>query len=375
MTAPPNQAQRQQQRGWPRLLASGTIGALLLAVLTVAGFYLFLRWEIDHVPHVPPLPPPAPGQAFPGQNVLLVGSDTRAGVGNRFGSAATIGGQRSDTVILAHVPPGHGKPTLVSFPRDSYVEIPNYTDASGVDHPAHMDKLNTAYSSGGYLLLVRTIEALSGLHIDHYVEVNFAGFQKMVDAVGGVTLCAHTTRNDPANGPQGGSDDFMTAGVHRNVSGAVALAFVRDRHSFANEDISRIQDQQYFISQLIRKVDSVGTLLHIGHVTSLLDAVNHSVRLDAGLKFDQIVALVRRLRHVDPAHVRFVTLPFTTSNGTATVNGVSASVVLLDRAKDQALFDGLRSKPSPSPSPAPALASHHARASSGAHDKGLSCGA
>ena len=349
-------------------MSAGVISVLLLGVLAVAGGMLYVRWKVDHFTHVQ-----LPQQTLPemngAQNVLLVGSDTRVGVGGGFGHASTISGQRSDTVILAHLPKGSAKPTLVSFPRDSYVEIPAYRDSSGVSHPAHMDKLNTAYSLGGYQLLIRTISNLTGLRIDHYVEVNFAGFEKIVNAIGGVTLCARTSRNDPANGPQGGSNDFMTAGVHPNVSGAVALAFVRDRHSFANEDISRIQDQQYFLAQVVRKVDSVGTLFHPSRVFGLLDAAQSSIRVDSGLHYDQIKSLVERLRHLDPGHMRFVTLPFSTSNGTATINGVPASVVMPDKAKDQQLFDRLRTDQWPHSS------QQHHSAVHGVSGRSLTCGA
>jgi LCP family protein required for cell wall assembly len=353
-----------------RLLARiGIAGvALLVVIVGVAFVWVNHYWGNVHKVPLPPKPSQSPG-AIPekGENFLLVGSDTRQGVGGGFGSPTSISGQRSDTVILAHLP-AHGKPTLVSFPRDSYVLIPSYTDSHGVTHPAHMDKLNTAYSLGGYRLLVRTIEQLSGLGIDHYLEVNFAGFKKMVDAVGGVTLCARTTRNDPANGPQGGSNDFMTAGVHKNVSGAVALAFVRDRHSFANEDISRIQDQQYFIKQLIGKVESVGVLLNPIRLNNFLSALSSSIRVDQGLTLNGVRSLISRLHNTDPNHVRFVTLPFATSNGTADIGGAQASVVLLDKAKDDALFNQLRTDKAGRSS-----AKHHHKV--GVSGKSLTCGA
>jgi LCP family protein required for cell wall assembly len=348
------------------------LAVLIFAVMGVGAGYLVIQHYFGQIGRVGDLPaPPTPTGSSSlrtsGQNFLLVGSDTRDNVGGGFGSADSIGGQRSDTVILAHLPAGSAKPTLVSFPRDSYVQIPAYTDRAGATHPAHMDKLNTAFADDGYALLVRTIEQLTGLTVNHYVEVNFAGFQRMVDALNGVTLCARTTRNDPANGASGGSNDFMTAGVHHNVSGAVALAFVRDRHSFPDQDISRILDQQYFLAQMIRKVESAGTLLNPFKLNAFLNAVTHSMRVDNGLSLGDIRTLVSRLRHSDPAHVRFVTVPFTTSNGSATISGVTASVVLLDAAKDKQLFDRLRTDSA-------GTSGHHAH-SPGVSGKGLTCGA
>jgi LCP family protein required for cell wall assembly len=266
-----------------------------------------------------------------GSYFLIAGSDTRAiSDGASFQSTSAsdaVTGQRSDTVILVHVPTGSAKATIVSFPRDSYVEIPAYTDSAGVTTAAHHAKLNEAYSVGGPSLLVKTIENLTGLPIDHYLQVNFDGFRKIVNAVGGVTLCVGTTRNDKDSG------DYLTAGTHSNVNGAQALAFVRDRKGLAAGDLARIADQQYFLSQVMKKVLAAGTLANPVRLTSLLSAATEALTVDKGFGLSQLRTLASRLSSLDAHHVTFVTLPVTDANGSRYIHGIQQSVVLLDQSK------------------------------------------
>jgi LCP family protein required for cell wall assembly len=297
--------------------------------------------------------PPAP--VITGSYFLIAGSDTRnVSDGSSFGGA-TVGGQRSDTVILVHIPPGNAKATVMSFPRDSYVTIPSYTDSSGSTVAAHQAKLNEAYAIGGPNLLVATIKQLTGLPVDHYLEVNFDGFRNIVNAVGGVTLCVTTSRSDSDSG------DHLTAGTHPNVSGNAALAFVRDRKGLPAGDLSRIQDQQYFLSQLMKKVLTAGTLTSPIRVASLMSAVTGSLTVDKGFGLAQFKALATHLSSLSASKVTFVNLPITTAAGWRDIHGVRQSVVLLDDARLPAAFAALagtaRSTGSPSPS---ASATHSA---------------
>ncbi len=203
---------------------------------------------------------PTPSQAgAPGaENFLLMGSDSRDFAGGQAynvapGSAAFVTGQRSDVVMLVHIPAGTAQASVVSFPRDSWVELPAYTDTKNIAHSAVHAKLNAAFSIGGAPLLVATVEQLTGLHIDHFASVNFPGFQGMVNALGGIDVCIGTSRHDTNSG------DFLTAGQH-HINGVQALALVRDRESFPNQDLGRIKDQEYFLSVMLRKVLSAGTL-------------------------------------------------------------------------------------------------------------------
>lgn len=276
------------------------------------------------------------------QNFLLVGSDTRDFAGGKQfqGSGADfVTGQRSDTVMLAHIPAGKARATIVSFPRDSWVEVPSYTDGQGHQHAAHMAKLNSAFALGGPRLLVQVIENLSGLRVDHYVQVDFAGFKNMVDALGGVNLCIGTTRHDKDSG------DFLTAGMHNGVDGSTALAFVRDRKGLPRGDIDRIADQQYFLAQMLKKVLSAGTLANPFKINGFLQALTKSVTVDSDFGFSSMQTLALRLRHLDPAHVAMITIPITTDAGWRD----GQSVVLIDDAAANHLFTSLRNESQSSP--------------------------
>ena len=257
-------------------------------------------------------PTPAPGS----QNFLLMGSDSRDFAGGQAynvapGSAAFVTGQRSDVVMLVHIPAGTAKATVVSFPRDSWVQLPAYTDAKNVAHAAVYAKLNAAFSIGGAPLLVATVEQLTGLHVDHFASVNFPGFQGMVNALGGIDVCIATSRHDTNSG------DFLTAGEH-HINGVQALAFVRDRESFPNQDLGRIKDQEYFLSVMLRKVLSAGTLTNPLKLTEFLNQATKSLTVDSGLSLGDMRKLASRFSHLDPTHVSFLTAPVLNANYHAT---------------------------------------------------------
>jgi LCP family protein required for cell wall assembly len=285
-------------------------------------------------------PSPAPGS----ENFLLMGSDSRDFAGGQAynvapGSAAFVTGQRSDVVMLVHIPAGTAKATVVSFPRDSWVDLPAYTDSKNVAHPAVYAKLNAAFSIGGAPLLVATVEQLTGLHIDHFASVNFPGFQGMVNALGGIDVCIGTSRHDTNSG------DFLTAGEH-HINGVQALALVRDRESFPNQDLERIKDQEYFLSVMLRKVLSAGTLTNPLKLTEFLNVATKSLTVDSGLSLGDMRKLASRFSHLDPTHVTFLTAPIANANyrATSSVYGNQPQDnVELDPAAMAALFASFES--------------------------------
>src|SRR4051794_22823175 len=182
-------------------IAGGLAGVLVLGAITGV---VTLDHIISGIKKVNPFctdPCGRPGGGVKGDlNILVVGSDSRSGLTAAQKRQLHVGhdvGQRSDTMILLHIPRGGGKAVLVSLPRDSYVLIPAHKDANGRDVPATHNKLNAAYSAGGPELTVATIEANTHVRIDHYVEIDFLGFVKMVNALGGVTVCTPKAINDP----------------------------------------------------------------------------------------------------------------------------------------------------------------------------------
>lgn len=227
---------------------------LALVVLVPLGAFWF--WVESSITHVDALSGAA---NTPGDTYLIVGSDSREG----WADDGTEGA-RTDTIMLLHRP-ASGPVALISIPRDSYVEIPGHD----------MNKINAAFAFGGPALLVQTVEALTGLTIDHYLEVGFLGVSNVVDALGGIELCYDADVNDPY------STLVWTAGCHQ-ADGATALAFARWRHGAPLGDISRTEHQQQMVSAVAHRALSPSTLLNPFAVVRVTDAGLRSFRVDSG---------------------------------------------------------------------------------------------
>jgi LCP family protein required for cell wall assembly len=332
---------------WIAVITSVSVLAL------AAGGYLLLNHYKGNITYLKGIvgskdaPKAAPNHAL---NFLIVGSDSRgdlkAGQGVQGSGSSFVTGQRSDTVILAHLYGGKSdKAELVSFPRDSVVEIPEYSDPkTGRIHTAHRAKLNSAIFDGGPPLLVHTIENLTHIRVDHYLQVDFEGFKKMVNSLGGVDVCLPRAAKEHDSGIN------LSAGRH-HIYGDVALSFVRQRKGLPNGDIDRIKRQQEFIGAIIRKVLSAGTLANPLKLNSFLDSATSSLQADTGLTPSILQKLALRMRHVGAGNVVFATLPISDSNGHDRVLG---SVVVIDQPKADALFDEIRRDVPPgTPAPKP----------------------
>jgi LCP family protein required for cell wall assembly len=326
----------QRVAGW---IAAVTSVCVLLAA---GGFWVIYHSIFGNIAHINAFDALAkngihrPAADAKAENFLLVGSDTRAGANGVYnaakGSQDFTSGQRSDTMMLVHVPSGSAKASIISFPRDSWVTIPQWTDTKGGHHPEHKAKLNAAFAEGGSPLLVATLERLSGIRVNHVVQIDFTGFKNMVNALGGLDVCVKTTRNDHDSG------DFLTAGSTHHINGDQALAFVRDRKGLPGGDIDRIADQQYFLSKMLHKVLSAGTLTDPAKLYSFARAAAKSMTTDNGFGISQMKTLATRLHSIDPAHVTFLQVPILNSN--ARVGG--QSVVELDSANLPAVFAAMK---------------------------------
>jgi LCP family protein required for cell wall assembly len=317
------------------VVVSGTLAALVLVFSVVgsglASYYESQTKRVDVI---------TGGSSSGAQNWLLVGSDNRAGLSRaeidrlHVGGASTqnSSGRRSDTMILLHLSAGDDKATLVSLPRDSYVTIPPYTDDQGKHHAASHAKLNAAYEFGGAALTVRTVQLATGLHIDHYVEVGFGGFVRMVDALGGVPVCSTTPLKDRKSGLD------IPAGITK-LNGVEALKYVRARYVDPTADLGRMKRQQAFLGSVFRTALSTQTLLNPLKLNSFLTAALSSVTLDRGLSRDDLVNLATATRGLSPSNVVFTTVPL--SNVNYNVPGLG-STVLWDRTKAAALFGALK---------------------------------
>ncbi len=293
--------------------------------------------------------PDAPDGA---KNFLLVGSDSREGATPEELAAANTeyeAGQRSDTTMLLHVPPGQDKALVVSIPRDAFVQIPAYTDPeTGQRLPPQSNKFNEAYATGGPGRTIKTVEQLSGIRIDHYLEVDFTGFRQMVDALDYVEVCVPRPAKDAFSGLD------LQAGVNR-VDGEQALAFVRSRKVFGGNDFDRIGRQQQFLAAMMDRVTSTGMLARPDRLLDFLGVVGDSVTADEEFGFDEMRTLALRLRNLDPARVQFVTLPVADVDWTPP--GYRGSYVQVDDEAARDLFRLIRTEQYfAEPDPAEALA-------------------
>jgi LCP family protein required for cell wall assembly len=288
-------------------------------------------------------------------NYLIVGSDTREGLSReeikrlKVGGTDVAAGKRSDTMLLIHISKKRDKAAIISIPRDSYALIPEHNNSQGKVIPAAYSKINSAYNWGGAPLLIETLESMSDLRIDHYVELNFVGFVRMVDALGGVEICTKKDINDPK------SHLTLPAGTHV-LDGVDSLKFVRTRVFDGLGDLGRMKRQQEFAGAMLRKATSAGVLLNPVKMVDFINSALDSVVTDEGLSQGDLLTLGKQLRNLSASNVRTLTIPLKYYNYNK--NGVSAAVLwdpvlaseLFERIKnDEALIEEVRPDPSSSP--------------------------
>lgn len=289
-------------------------------------------------------------------NYLVVGSDTREGLSRaeikrlKVGGTEVAAGKRSDTMLLIHISKKRDKAAIISIPRDSYALIPEHTSSQGKIIPATHSKINSAFNWGGAPLLIDTFEQMSGLRIDHYIEVNFVGFVRMVDALGGVEICTKKDIDDPK------SHLVLPAGRHI-LDGVDSLKYVRTRQFDGLGDLGRMKRQQEFAGAMLRKATSAGVLLNPVTMVDFINSALASVVTDKGLNQGDLLTLGKQLRNLSASNVRTLTIPLKYYNYSK--NGVSAAVLwdpvlapeLFERIKnDDALLDKVKADPSASPS-------------------------
>jgi LCP family protein required for cell wall assembly len=225
----------------------------------------------------------------------------------------------SDTLMLIHISGDRSSVTVVSLPRDSWVFIPGHG----------MNKINAAFGLGGPRLTVATVERATGLTVNDFIEVNFLGFVKVIDALGGVDICLPQAVDDPDSGLH------LSAGLH-HVNGVTALKYARDRHSFAASDLARITDQQSLLASLLQEAVSSGTLANPLRLSRFLAVVPGVIKVDQNL---DLTGLADQLRGITPAEVRFLTVPLANTNY---LTPAGESAVLWNTAAAGRLFGALQ---------------------------------
>ncbi|HEY5881061.1 MAG TPA: LCP family protein [Nakamurella sp.] len=301
-----------------------------------------------------------------GLTFMLVGSDARTDAdGNplsaeelaQVGTEDDGGGLNTDTIMLVHVPKGGGRATAVSIPRDTWIGS-RVTDqivgpyANGTEGPYRPNKVNSFYATAkayteqylvsqgvsdqarieresneaGRTQLIRVIQALSGLKVDHYAEVNLLGFYLLSNAIGGVPVCLNEAVDDPWSGAN------FPAG-EQQVQGTAALAFVRQRHGLPGGDLDRVGRQQAFLHGAADKILSVGTLTNPTKLNDLITAVDRSVIFDKG--FD-VLTFAEQITNLSSGNIDFETLPTTGAESSTEKDALAT-----DPAQIKAFFQGI----------------------------------
>lgn len=302
-TVPPTAPRRRR-----RLLRWAALGTSALVLAGAGVGWSVLRTLDDNIRtdvrtarelarHAGERPDPAAGEA---RNILLLGSDSRAGRNSGYGETA---GARSDTTMLLHLAADRSHATAVSIPRDLMVDIPECRQPDGATSEAQFAQFNWAFQFGGAACTIRTVENLTGVRIDHHLIVDFQGFTEVIDAVGGVEVCLPHEVHDVD------AELHLQAG-RQTLDGRQALGYVRARQAFDGSDTQRMQRQQRFLASLLHKVRGEGVLTDPSKLYPVLDAATSALTADEGLdSLSDLYGLARGMREIPEGEVRFLTVP------------------------------------------------------------------
>lgn len=319
-----------------RLATAWTGGVLAATIMAVSGYGWAVTDAVDAATVRADVFGDLDGRPAdsPATDILIVGSDSRIGMSQdaldrlHAGSQAAADGARSDTMILAQLAADKKSLTLLSIPRDSYVDIPAWKD-----HPEHHDKINSALNLGGPALTVATVEKATGVRVDHYVQVDFSAFAQIVDALGGVDVCLPKATDDPLSGLT------LPAGVS-HVGGVEALAYVRARYTLTGgSDLGRIHRQQEFLGSLAARAASSDAVTDPARLADLVRSVAAAVQTDSGLDTESMLNLALAVKSVPRDQIRFVSMPLADVDHQAPSIG---STVLWDAPVAARLFAALR---------------------------------
>ena len=308
--APKRRGRTGKRRTVGRVLLATAVVLALATGLGVVYLYRHLNGNLDVVDVTDQLGdrPEKKEVAGPQEplNILVMGSDDRDAAGNNIDNQELGSSDRSDTTILMHLSADRKRAYGISIPRDSLVTRPTCKTEDGESIPGGTDVMwNEAFALGGPGCTIRQFEKTTGVFVDHYIVVDFAGFESMVDAIDGVPVCIPEPIDDPAHGID------IPAGT-REVEGREALNYVRARYTLGDgSDIGRIKRQQAFIAAMANKVMSAGTLARFDRLVAFLNASTQSLQVDPGLEnVIKIAKLGVGFQNIGLGNIQFVTVPW-----------------------------------------------------------------
>ena len=313
---------RRPGRGW-RIALLSVLAIFLVLTLAAGGLALWVRHSIASgmefiadpfagIPTRAPQQQAAAGEE-PAVNILVLGTDSRTSASDP--SQWKEGAQRTDAIMIVQVSGDRKTVSVMSIPRDSWVEIPGHGQG----------KINAAYSYGGPSLTIHTVENLTGIHIDHFAVANFESFVALTDEIGGVRINLKT--------PQTLAGKELGAGA-QVLDGQQALAYTRERSSLPNGDFDRVKRQQTWMRSIVSRVLTNGTMSSPTALYSFLKTASRTVAVDESFTLNQIQSLALETRHLHSNDIAFMTVP-TAGTGTSTDG---QSIVTLDADADAPLF-------------------------------------
>ncbi|MDQ0373230.1 LCP family protein [Cellulomonas humilata] len=315
-------SRRLRTHGVARAIALGVTAVVVFGASGVAAVAAKLNGNMDKVdvsalvnPMPTPTKEPDPDDPNAGQavNLLILGSDQRDGLNGEIGGDTE--GMRSDTTMVLHISADRSRVELVSIPRDSLVDIPSCTMTNGKTTRATHGMFNSAFATGwdnggdmtsAAACTINTVQLNTGLTIDHFVVVDFAGFQQMVDSIGGVPMCIpHDMSSEQAQ--------LELAAGFQTLDGPTALAYARARKGPGvgdGSDTNRIGNQQKLIAAMVREVLSRDVLTNPQKLISFLSAATGSLTTDSGMSIGNMTGLAYNLRNISSGNITFMTIPF-----------------------------------------------------------------
>lgn len=315
--------------GGRRALSIALFSLLGIGILAVAGVAIGINWlngNIERIPDPfeglvaderPVAAPTKEGEEQTALNVLILGSDSRISAGDP--NAWTAGAQRTDAIMIAHLTADRKKAYVMSIPRDSWVPIPGHGDA----------KINAAFSYGGPTLMIKTVEDLTGIRIDHFAVADFNSFTTLTDALGGVEITL----------PEDTYDKYgktFSAGTH-TLNGEEALAYTRQRYGLPGGDFDRVKRQQNWLRAIMTQTQEQGFSNPV-KMTKLVNTITSSIAIDDSLGLKRIAELGTEIIDLRQRNVTFLTAPLI---GTGRSPDGAQSIVILDREEFDPLVEAI----------------------------------